>query len=567
MNYSKKYSDAVKNGDIIAGRKIKLATKRTLKDLKSQKKETFPYYFNEELATKAINFVEVLPARDGSDLQLELFQKYMISELFGWRLKDDDTRRFDRAFISMARKSGKSFLMSSIGAIYLLLENKPAKNREIIFTANSLKQAHLAFDMLGSGLRQLAKKSPSLRQRLKINRLEILDLDSDSKAIPLATDLKNLDGYQSDLAIIDEFATAKSKQIYEVLKSGQVNSDNSLLAVISTSGNDLNSPMYQEYQFVEKVLKGDEQADRYFIAIWEQDFKTETYKSETWEKSNPLLANEQRAKIIIPKLTEDVALATKQGDLLPVRIKNFNQWLMARTNSYISAKDWKQATVSPPDVTGRDVYIGIDLSKANDLTSISWIVPMKDYLYCDSHSFVATKWGLDDKIKKDGFNYRQGEQDGECSITKLESGVIDYNEVLQYILSLIHKNKFNVLGICYDAWSFGYLLAEFDKQNLPLIEVRQGTQTLSIPTIKFRDNLFNGNIKHADNKLLAYTVNNAILKYDSNNNPIIDKSTNSNKIDALAGLMNAYTQAVDYFESADTEQANNEYYTSDQFSF
>jgi phage terminase large subunit-like protein len=232
-----------------------------------------------------------------------------------------------------------------------------------------------------------------------------------------------------------------------------------------------------------------------------------------------------------------------------------------------SAKDWKQAAREPPELIGRDVYIGIDLSKANDLTSISWIVPMEDYLYCDSHSFVATKWGLDEKIKKDGFNYRQGEKDGECSITKLDSGVIDYTEVFQYIMDLIHDNQFIVQGICYDPYSFAYLLSEFEKAKMPLIEVRQGTQTLSIPTIKFRDNLFNGNIMHADNKLLEYTINNAILKYDSNNNPIIDKTENSNKIDAVAALMNAYTQAVSYFDDVDTEQANNDFYQSDQFSF
>jgi phage terminase large subunit-like protein len=352
MNYSKQYADAVKSGEIVAGKKIKQATKRTLRDFRAQKKDDFLYYFNEELAAQAIEFVELMPARDGSDLHLELFQKYMISELFGWRLKDNDTRRFDRAFISMARKSGKSYLMSSIAAIYLLLENKPAKNREIVFTANSIKQAHLAFDTLASGLRQVAKKSPSLRKRLKINRLEILDLETDSKAIPLASELDNLDGYQSDLAIIDEFAKAKTKDIYDVLKSGQINSDNSLLAVISTSGNDLNSPMYAEYQFVEKILKNEEQSDRYFVAIWEQDYKNETFKPETWEKSNPLLANPEREKIIRPKLQTDVDLASDQGNLLPIQIKNFNLWLMARKNSYIS---W--SPVNKIDNLNRDFFV------------------------------------------------------------------------------------------------------------------------------------------------------------------------------------------------------------------
>ena len=47
MNYSKQYADAVKSGEIVAGKKIKQATKRTLRDFRAQKKDDFVYYFNE----------------------------------------------------------------------------------------------------------------------------------------------------------------------------------------------------------------------------------------------------------------------------------------------------------------------------------------------------------------------------------------------------------------------------------------------------------------------------------------------------------------------------------------
>ncbi|KMO60738.1 terminase, partial [Lacticaseibacillus rhamnosus] len=465
----------------------------------------------------------------------------------------------------LARKNGKSYLMACIGALYLLMENKPAMNRECVYTANSNAQAHLSFDQLSSGLRQVSKVSKSVRDRLKINRNEIIDLPSNSRAVPLASDLHSLDGYQSDLAIIDEFALARSDEILRTLKSGQVNSDNSLLALISTTGPDLNGPMYKEYKFVSKVLTGREQADRYFIAIFEQDSKDEAFAPETWEKSNPLLANAERAKTMRPSLQADVDLAAKQGTLRPVLVKNFNTWQSARADSYISLDDWEKATIDPPDTRDKDVYIGLDLSKSSDLTSISWLVPEDGYLYADSHSFVGTKYGLEEKIKRDGFDYISGASRGECSITKLESGMIDYDEVLRFILDLIERNQWNVRAICYDPWSFSYLLPEFEKRDMPMVEVRQGRLTLSIPTVRFRDDLFNGLIKHADNQLLAYAVNNAILKYDSNSNPLIDKAHNATKIDPIAALMNAYTIAMN--QSKESEVADNDFYSSDDFSF
>lgn len=571
MNYATEYTDKVLSGEIVAGRKIKQAARRYQRDLKASTKK-FPYRFDEDQANAAIAFVEALPARDGSELHLELFQKWIVSELFGWRDKETGNRRYDRAYISMSRKNGKSFLMADLGAIYLFREAKPALNREVVYTANNNSQAHLAFDMMASGLTQVARKSGTLRRRLKVNRNEVWDTLTHSRAVPLASDLHSLDGYQSDLAIIDEYAAAKSNAVYDVLKSGQINSENSLLAVISTTGNNLNGPMFQEYQFVSKVLTRKEKADRYFIAIWEQDFKNEVFKPETWEKSNPLLANKQRAATMLPSLKSDVDLAKRQDNLLPVMVKNFNMWQQAHHNSYISAKDWRAATCQEkPNLKGRDVFLGIDLSKSSDLTSVSWIVPLDGYLYADSHSFVGTKYGLDTKIARDGIDYRKLEDNGEASITKLESGVIDYDEVLKFILDLIEQNDWNVRGICYDPYAFDYLLPEFSRRNMPLVEVRQGTRTLSIPTIRFRDAVFDKSLQHADNQLLAYAVNNAILKYDSNNNPIIDKVRGSDKIDPLAALMNAYTEAVKYQQNQEDQLINgvdaSEFYSSDEFSF
>lgn len=562
-----KYVDDVLAGKIVAGKKMKQACRRFNKDMRASQSDKFPYYYNEQKAAAAIKFVEMMPAKDGSQLTLEPFQKFILASLFGWRDRQTDNRRYDRAYISMARKNGKSYLMASIGALYLLLEKKPARSREIVFTANTAQQARLAYDMMASGLRQVCKVSPSLRQRLKINRDEVRDLATDSKAVPLASDLHSLDGYQSDLAVIDEYALARTDEIYNVLKSGQINSDNSLLAVISTSGPNLNGPMFKEYKYVSKILTGREKADRYFIAIWEQDSKDEVYQQAAWEKSNPLLANVDRAKTMIPSIQADVEIGSQRGALRPILVKNFNMWQSARADSYISLDDWDKAVAAPIDTTGADVYIGLDLSKSTDLTSISWVIPQAGFSYVDSHSFVGTKYGLTEKIKADGFDYIAGAERGECDITKLESGMIDYDEVLAYILGLIDRNGWQVKAICYDPYAMGYLLPEFEKRSLPMVEVRQGVRTLSIPTVRFRDDLFNGKVQHPDNKLLAYAVNNAILKYDANNNPIIDKAKNATKIDPMAALMNAYTVAMDKLTNEEASKADNDFYKSDRFGF
>lgn len=574
-DYISEYEKAILDGKIQACREIKKALKRDKRDRRRAKKDDFPYYFNEKLAEQAINFIQILPTAEGTPLKLELFQKFLVSELFGWRKKSDDTRRYSECFISFSRKNGKSFLLSCIASIYLLIEDKPPQSREILFTANSFKQAKIAFNMFKHGLRQLAKESPTIRQRLKINDAEIFDLESNSHAVAMASNLQALDGYRSDCCVLDEYALSTDSSIKDVIKTGQVNSDNALLAVISTSGNNLNSPMYKDYKFAKEVLDGKKQADDLFIAIYEQDYKNEVIKAINdpmlLEKSNPLLANADRRSVMLPKLINSINLASEQDNLLPVYVKNANLWLQARENSYITARDWEKATIEPPDIDKKPVWFGVDLSKSGDLTSVSWIIPIKreddtTFLYCDSHSWVGTKYGLLEKQKRDHFNYTQGEKRGECSITRTESGVINYDDILEYMVNLVNDHDLTVQAVCYDPYSFDYLLPDFEELNWQAISVRQGRKTLSMPTRKFREALFKGEIKHDDNKLLAYAVNNAILTYDRNQNMLIDKAKAQNKIDPIAALMNAYTIAGDNIETHKIRH-DQDYFISDKFSF
>lgn len=574
-NYIEEYEKAVLDGKIEAGRKLKKAVKRDQKDLNRAKKKDFPYYFNNELANKAIKFVEILPTTSGDPLKLEPFQKWLLGELFGWRKKKDDTRRFSECFISFSRKNGKSFLMACIASLYLLVENRPKMGREILFTANSFQQAKISFDMFASGLKYLSNQSPTIRKRIKINNAEVFDLESNSHAVAKASNLQALDGYRSDLAIIDEYHLATSNEIKSTIKTGQVNSDNALLAVISTSGNNLNSPMYKDYTFAKKVLDGKAEADDLFIAIYEQDSKAEVLRAidnpDLLEKSNPLLSNVDRRAVMLPKLVNSIKLANEQKNMLPVYVKNANLWLQARENSYITAKDWKDAIIEPQKIQGLPVWFGVDLSKSGDLTSVSWCIPIErdddsTYLYCDSHSWVATKYGLLEKERRDQFNYTQGEKDGECSITKSKAGVINYDDVLNYMIDFVKKNKLIVQAVCYDPWSFGYLIDDFNRLNWQTVEIRQGRKTLTMPTRTFREELFKGNLRHPDNKLLAYAVNNAIITYDRNQNMLIDKAKSQNKIDPLAALMNAFTIAGDNIKQNKIKHDGN-YFMSNDFSF
>lgn len=561
------YIEKVLSGELVAPKKIIQACERHINDLERSKSDSFPYVFDEEQATKAIKFMQLLPATNGDKIDMLGFQKFIIGSLYGWRTKENDYRRFNRALISMARKNGKTYLVSGLGANALILEKEPAEGRQVLFTANSHKQAKLGYDMLSNSLRNVVKSSKFLRPQLKIMNSKIQHLPSNSFAMALASETSTLDGFGATVAIRDEAHENKDRKVENVLKSGMAQQKNGLLATISTAGLSLNVPLYEDYLLTNLILEGKEQADRYFIAIWELDDPEEIHDQEKWIKANPIFESEEIKKVMIPTIQDDVDLALKQNNLNAVLVKSFNLWRQASEDSYMSAEDWQATEVEPQDITGKPVYIGVDLSKTDDLTSVSWVIPLEDgKLYCDSHSFVATKHGLTDKEKRDGLPYRELEKAGECSITQLESGIVDYDQVFEFIQDLIQENDLECMGICYDPYNANSLISKSEKANYPMLEVRQGTITLNVPTRTLREQVYEGNVIHNKNTILTHAVNNAILKTD-NNGIQINKSKNSNKIDPIAALINAYVFAMDYFTATEGAKADNEFYTSEEFSF
>ncbi|MDN6580709.1 MAG: terminase large subunit, partial [Tetragenococcus koreensis] len=365
------YIEKVLSGELLAPEKIKNACQRHINDLERSKSEDFPYIFDEKQADKAIQFMELLPGTDGNTIKMLGFQKFIIGSLYGWRTKQGDLRRFNRALISMSRKNSKTYLASGIGANALIMEKEPAEGRQVLFTANSTKQARIGYDMLANSLQAVSKQSKFMRQQLKIMQSKIVHKSSNSFAMALASETNTLDGFGATVAIRDEAHEAKTRKVENVLKSGMMNQKNGLLATITTAGLDLNVPLHKDYLLADRILKGLDESERYFIAIWELDDEKEIHDQSKWIKANPIFESEEIKKTMISAIQDDVQLALKQDNLNAVLVKNFNLWRQASEDSYLPAKDWNAVEVQPQSVKGNPVYIGIDLSKTDDLTSVS----------------------------------------------------------------------------------------------------------------------------------------------------------------------------------------------------
>ncbi|AZP97311.1 amino acid transporter [Latilactobacillus curvatus] len=554
----------VLDGTLLTSKWVLLAVKRHQSDLK---RTDWNWTYDEELAGKAVAFMEMLPEpKSGKAQPLAPFQKFIIGSIYGWVSKNDKTiRRFTDVFITMARKNGKSLLISGIVLYEFLFGKNPEFKRQLYTAANDRKQASIVFNMVKDRLKALCRKDEDIKRMVKITRDEIINLDDGSSIRSFSRDAGLVDGYEPHVAVVDEYANAKTTDMLETLASGQVLLPSYLTFIISTAGFDMNAPMFvQNYPYAKKVLLGEIEAERYFAFIAEQDDFSEIDNPDTWIKSNPLLDVESLKQQITDYLTTKLKQARGDGSLNSKLIKNFNMWRQAEENSYMDIESWNAAQVMPIDIQGQKAWIGVDVGKTSDLYAISWLIPMDGYWYVDSFAFVGTKYGLDAKIKSDRIDYRSLEQKGRCEITRLESGVIDVERVYSWLDEFITQNSLDVQGICFDPAQYGSLLTQIEKGHpeWEQIAVRQGTLTLSMPTKQFRDDVLEKKIQHSGNEILTAAINNAVLLSD-NNGVRIDKNKYSNKIDALDALLDAY--AICFRQSIET--ITNEDVFGDDFGF
>lgn len=533
-------------------RKVYKACMRHLKDLLKISKASWKYVYDPEEAKKAVEFLEMLPdVKTGKTYPLANFQRFIIGNIYGWRHKKDKAlRRFKRAFISVARKNGKTILIAGIVLYEFLFGKNPAMSRQIFCTANAKDQAKIAFEMARKQLDALRAKFPEIRKATKRVRDELKNLKDESYVTYLSKETGAIDGFEPYVGVFDEYGASKTNEMMELIESGQGQLDNPLTLIISTANFDLNVPMHKvEYPRMNDILEEKIEDEEQFAYIAEQESIEEIENPELYIKSNPILVVDALKDKMMDYLKKRWQTAKETGNTVKVMVKNFNMWTQSSEEAYLSSEHWKKAAIDKPDITGRKTWIGVDVGRTSDLFSISWTVQMDDYFYVDSFSFVATKYGLATKEKRDGVNYTYLEQKGLCKITELESGVIDYDDVYEWLERFIYENDLDLQSISYDPYQYGHILTMIEKNHPDWLqaEVKQSTMVLNAPTKQLRDDVINLKVRHSNNDLLTMAVNNAVTKTD-NNGMRIDKNKNSNKIDPLDALLDAYAMCYTEFQ-------------------
>ncbi|WGJ12465.1 terminase large subunit [Lactiplantibacillus plantarum] len=568
-----KYAFSVLDGDVVTGYLIKLAALRHLRDLQRQGSVDFSFHYSTKKVSQVLKFAAICPNVDtGEPTKLMPWQEFIMAMLIGWR-NDDGGKRFSRAIVSVARGQGKTYLMAIITAYSYLIESLGLSNQDYLVSSINYKQTSKILGYIKSMLAKIATIEP-FKSLIADSGLDTRTLSSQADQVVMSSNNNKLraisheagqyDSFHFTTAIFDEIGEIKTRQKVSKIVSGQVKVPNRQFIQISTAYPDPTVPFHDDERMIQQAMEQDylRDADTYLGLIWSQDNLDETYKPDMWVKSNPLLDLPSQREVLLNGLTDKRDSDALSGTLNDFQNKNLNLWLEQSADSFLKLPDVERAIISSFSFDDRQVYIGFDYSMFSDNTALAFVFPYQDdsgkprwFIY--QHSFIPWQkaGSIEAKEKQDGINYRDLAQKGFCTISSHPQGLINDEQVYQWLLNFVERHRLEVVFFGYDAWGLTPTIKQLDlNSGWPLQAIRQRTSELKDPT-KFLQTIFvEGSVDRLDDRIMEKALLNAEI-YEDKIGIQVDKAKATLKIDVVDALIDALFQAMYHFE--DFSDVNN----------
>lgn len=554
-----RYAFQVLDQKILTSYPTKLAAFRHLQDLKRSelKVKGFGYHYDVKKCQALLNFASVCPDVDtGEAIELMLWQKFILCQLTGWR-DSNNRKRFTIGRISVARGQGKTEIM----AYALLIETLGRANQDLLVSSINFKQTNKIFGYIQSMLKALIKlpqfKELARKTGLTLLHDKVIARNTNNVLHEISHEGGQYDSFHFTLAIFDEVGEILTRKKISKITSGQVRAFNHQFIEISTAYPNPNAPFHDDIKKMIETMEQDykRSSEQTCCLVWQQDELEETYKPETWEKSNPLLGLAELKDDLLNGLKAEREAQLMQGSLADFQNKNLNMWLQESTNSFLTLKDVEAAIIPEFDLDDRQVYLGFDYSMFSDNTAIGFVYPYQDLddqikFHIEQHSFIPWQHAgsLEAKEKQDGINYREQVDKGFCTITSHPDGLINDDQVYQWLINYITDHHLEVLMFGYDAYNMTGFIKQLElNTNWKLMPIRQRTTELKEPT-KFLQKVFiEHSISRLDDPILEKSLINAEI-FEDKIGIQVDKAKATYKIDVVDALIDSFYQAMFHFE-------------------
>lgn len=531
MNYIFEYYQAIRSGKIIVSRWIESVFSMLVHGI-----EDGTYTFDASKANRAITFIESFchHCKGRCDLlRLELWQKAIVSAIFGI-LDNEGNRNFREVVIILARKNGKSLFAAAIAAYCAFCDGE--YGADVYCVAPKLDQA----DIVYSSIWQTVEAEPELQEMIKRRKTDYYIQETNTTIKKIAFNAKKSDGFNPHLTICDEFASWQGDQglkQYEVMKSAVGSRRQPLILSISTAGY-INEGIYDElFKRATRFLSGDSRETRLLPFIYQIDDVQRWNDINELRKSNPNLG----VSISVDYLLEEIAIAEGSLSKKAEFMTKYACHKQTSSQAWLKEKDIERSSgagLKIEDFEKSYAVIGIDLSRAHDLTAATCVIERNGEYYVFGKAWLPTE-KIEEATARDKLPYEQYIKRGWLAASG--DTYVDYKDVTAWIVELVRKHKILPMVVGYDRYSATYLIDELKTMGLKCDDVFQGENLT--PVINEMEAIVKaGKIHIGDNALLKAHMYNSGVKVNSETERCrLVKIYKNDHIDYMAALLDAFT--------------------------
>lgn len=539
-----------------------------------------PRYYYDDLAVEGyIDYCNSeLTLVDGTDLELLDTFKLWAEQIFGWYYfeekdvyqMDEDARggRYVRKrikrrltkkqYLIVARGAAKTMYASTIHSYELNIDGSTTTQ---LATAPTLRQADETlgpirtsitrargplFKMLTMGSLQNTTGSYANRPKLCATKKGIENFLTGSILETRPMSINKLQGFQYKVASIDEWLSGDIREdVVGAVEQGSAKNPTYLILAMSSEGTVRNAAGDSIKMELMQILRGEYYAPHVSIWYYRLDDIKEVSNPAMWLKAQPNLGKTVSYETYQLDVERAEKVPEARNDILA---KRFGIPLEGFT--YYFTYEETLPTKRPLNFWGLPCAIGMDASQGDDFWSFTFLFPLRDgsfglkaMCYVTERTMMCLPTAL--RIKYEEFL-------NEGSLRVRPGSMLEPMDVYDDIDDFIQSQGIDVRAFGFDPYNAKGFMERWEMENGPfgIEKVPQGARTESVPL---------GEIKHLaesklllfDQKIVSFTMGNAITITDTNGNRKLYKKRADAKIDVVAGAVDAvvaYKTHMDAFE-------------------
>lgn len=453
-----------------------------------------------------------------------------------------------KQYLIVARGSAKSMYAFCLHAYFLIID--PSTTTQIT-TAPTMKQAEEVmspfrtsiarapgplFELFTMGSLQNTTGNSANRQKLASTKKGIENFLTNSILEIRPMSIEKLQGARPKISTVDEWLSVDTREdVVATLEQGASKLDEWIIVAISSEGTVRNGSGDDMKLELGKILRGEYSADHISIWHYKLDSIAEVGDPSKWIKANPNLGETVKYRTYHLDVARMEHSPASRNDILA---KRFGIPMEGHT-WFFTFEETQPHILKRKAFNGMTASLGADLSQGDDFCAFTLLFPLNDETFGVVTRSYITSLTLNKLPGALRIKYEEFRDEGSLII--MEGITLDMVDVYQDLEMFIDSNDYDVRCLGYDPYNSAEFLEAYKRRfgEYGIEKVQQGARTESVPLGEIKILATERMLLFAQ-KLMTYTMGNAITMVDTNNNRKLIKRRRDEKIDNVSALMDAY---------------------------